>query len=71
MLRRVVWQEFTDVSEVLTACIRAITLMLEVVSTSETLVNICQTTRRIIPEDSHLLNHNLVKITEDLGVTVG
>jgi hypothetical protein len=31
----------------------AIALMMEAVSTSETLVNFYQTTRRYIPEDSH------------------
>jgi hypothetical protein len=29
--------------------------MMEAASTSETLLNFCQTTRRNIPEDSHLL----------------
>jgi hypothetical protein len=44
-----------DVSEVLPACIiRAIALMIEAVSTYETSVNFFQTTRRNIPEDSHL-----------------
>jgi hypothetical protein len=33
---------------------RFIALMMEAVSTSETLVNFCETTRRNIPEDSHL-----------------
>jgi hypothetical protein len=47
MLHRVVWQKFTDVSEVLPA------LMIEAASTSETSVNFYQTTRRNIPEDSH------------------
>jgi hypothetical protein len=32
----------------------AIALMMEAVSTSETLVNFYKTTRRNIPEDSHL-----------------
>jgi hypothetical protein len=31
-----------------------IVLMIEAVSSSETSVNICQTTRRNIPEDCHL-----------------
>jgi hypothetical protein len=35
---------------------RFIALMMEAASTSETLVNLYQTTRRNIPEDSHLLN---------------
>jgi hypothetical protein len=44
----------TDVSEVLTVSnIRVITLMMEATSTSETSVNIYQTTRRNIPEGSH------------------
>jgi hypothetical protein len=42
----------TDVSEVLTASIiRAVTLMMEAVSTSETSFNFYETTRRKIPED--------------------
>jgi mannose/fructose-specific phosphotransferase system component IIA len=43
---------FTGVSEVLTAL--NITLMMEAASTSETSANFYQTTRRNIPEDSHL-----------------
>jgi hypothetical protein len=44
-----VWWKFTDVSEALAAfIIRAITLMIKAVS------NFNQTTRRNIPEDSHL-----------------
>jgi hypothetical protein len=50
-MRRVVWYILTVVSEVLTTSI--ITAM-EAVSSSETSVNIYQTTRRNIPEDSHL-----------------
>jgi hypothetical protein len=46
MLRLVVWQKLTDVSEVLAASI-IITLMVKAASTY-------QTTRRNIPEDSHL-----------------
>jgi hypothetical protein len=56
MLGRVVWQKFTDVLVVLTASI-IIALMMEAVSTSETSVNFYQTTRRNIPEDSHLHTH--------------
>jgi hypothetical protein len=42
-----------DVSEVLTASIiRA--MVMEAISTSETSVNFYQTTRRSVPEDSHL-----------------
>jgi hypothetical protein len=54
LLRRVVWYIKTDVSEVLTVSfIRAMsTLMMRAVSTSETSVNIYETTRRNIPEDS-------------------
>jgi hypothetical protein len=48
MLRRVVWDKFTNVYEVLAA------LMMEAASTSETSVNIYQNTRRHMPEDSHL-----------------
>jgi hypothetical protein len=52
MLRLVVWQKFTNVSEVLAASI--IALMMEAARTSETSVNFYHTTRRNIPEDSHL-----------------
>jgi hypothetical protein len=47
--RRVVWQKFTNVSEVLAASI-LIDPMMEAARTSETLVNFYQTTRRDIPE---------------------
>jgi hypothetical protein len=58
MLRRVVWQKLTDVSEMRTAfIIRA--MMVEVVSTSETSFSFYQTTRRNIPEDSHLYHTSL------------
>jgi hypothetical protein len=55
-LCHVVWYKFTDVSEVLAASIiRAmIVLMMEIVNTSETLVNFYQTTWRNNPEDSHI-----------------
>jgi hypothetical protein len=52
MSHSVVWWILTDVSEELTASI--IILMMEAVSSSETLVNIYQTTLRNIREDSHL-----------------
>jgi hypothetical protein len=55
MLRRVFWKILTDVPEVLTvSIIRAIALMMEVISTSESVVSMYQTTRRDILEDSHL-----------------
>jgi hypothetical protein len=50
VFRSVVCEILTDVSEEL----RAIALMMEAVSSSETSVNFYQTTRRNIPEDSHL-----------------
>jgi hypothetical protein len=53
MLRHVVWDNFTEVSEVFTASINRAPMM-ESVSTSETSVNFYQTTRRNIPEDRHL-----------------
>jgi hypothetical protein len=53
LFRSVIWQKFTDVSEVLAASIRVIALMMEVVSIYKTSVNFCQITRRN-PEDSHL-----------------
>jgi hypothetical protein len=38
----------------------AIALMMEAARTSETLVNLYQTTRRYNPEDSHLRNYSFV-----------
>jgi hypothetical protein len=52
MLRRVVWEKFTDVSEVLAESI--IRAMMEAASTSKTSVNFYQTTRRYIQEGSRL-----------------
>jgi hypothetical protein len=47
--------KLTDVSVELNTCIiRVITLMTEAVSSSEMTINIYQTIRRNIPEDSHL-----------------
>jgi len=51
MLRRVSWYKLSDVSEMLIAIIR---LMMEETSTTETSISFYQTTRRNIPEDSHL-----------------
>jgi ribosomal protein L18E len=49
---------FTDVSEALAATIiKAIALMMEAASISETSVNFYQITRRYKPEDSHLRTH--------------
>jgi hypothetical protein len=47
----------TDVPE-LSSGMFIIRAMMEAASTSETLVNFCQTTRRYNPEDSHLRNHH-------------
>jgi hypothetical protein len=53
-------EDVFDVSEVLTvSIIRAVTLMIEAVSTSETSVNFCQTTQRNVLEDSHLQHRHL------------
>jgi hypothetical protein len=52
MLHRVVWQALTDVSQELAASV--IAMMMLAVSFSETSVNLCQSTRRNIPQDSHL-----------------
>jgi hypothetical protein len=56
MLERVVWLKFTDILEVLYVSIirAAIALMVEAAGTSETSVNFYQTTRRNIPENSHV-----------------
>jgi hypothetical protein len=51
---REVSQKLTDVSEVFTAYYIIIALMMEAVSTSETSVNFYETSRRNIPEDSHI-----------------
>jgi hypothetical protein len=51
LLRHVVWQKFTDVSEVLSS---ALNRAMIAASTSETSVNFYQTTRRNSPEDSYL-----------------
>jgi hypothetical protein len=58
MVRRVVWQKFTYVSEVLTASIIR-SIMMEAVRISETSVNFYETTQRNIPEDSHLHTRRL------------
>jgi hypothetical protein len=56
LLRRLDWYKFTNVSEVLSASIITTisALMMKAVSTSETSVNLYQTTRRNNPENSHL-----------------
>jgi hypothetical protein len=56
LLHHVVWQKFTDVSEILAASIiRSLSvLMMEAASTSETSANFYQTTRRNNSEDSHI-----------------
>jgi hypothetical protein len=51
LLRRVVWYKFTENSEVPGASISPV---MDAASTSETSVNLYQTTRRNKPEDSHL-----------------
>jgi hypothetical protein len=55
--RRLDWYEFTDISEVCTASIIAVTviaLMTEAVQTYKTLVNSYQSKRRCNTQDSHL-----------------
>jgi hypothetical protein len=56
LLRRVNWQKFNDVSEVLSSIIimALIVLMMVAASTSETSVNFYQTTRHNNSEDIHL-----------------
>jgi hypothetical protein len=49
----VVWEKFTDISEVLAAFV-IIALIMEAANTSETSVVFYRTTRRDNPEDSHL-----------------
>jgi hypothetical protein len=50
-------------------CSLAIALMMEAARTSETSVNVYQTIRRNIPEDSHLKPSNLLKGTEYLVIS--
>jgi hypothetical protein len=56
LLCRAVWHKFTDVLEVPAASIirGLIAPMMEAASTSETSVNVYQTTRRNNPDDNHL-----------------
>jgi hypothetical protein len=64
LLRHVVWEKFTDISEVLAASIirAVIALMMEAASTSETSVNFCQTAQRNNPEDSRPHTHRHEKL---------
>jgi hypothetical protein len=52
-LNHIVWQQFTDVSDILAASI-IIALMIEAASTSEMSVNFYHTIQCYNPEDSHL-----------------
>jgi hypothetical protein len=54
MLRRVVWYVLTDVSENLRPTASIIALMMSAVTSFVTSDNIYQTTRRNIPEDTHV-----------------
>jgi hypothetical protein len=55
MLRRVASYKLTNLSEVLTASIIiVVVLMMEVVSTSEMSVNFCQSTRHITSDDGYV-----------------
>jgi hypothetical protein len=67
MLHRVVWLVLTVVSEELSV---SIALMMEAVSSSETSVNIYQTTRRDFPEDSHLHTRRRENLKSHLIYTV-
>jgi hypothetical protein len=46
----------------------AIALMMEAASTSETSVNLCQTTRRYNPEDSHIHTRRRENLKAHLNV---
>jgi hypothetical protein len=79
MLRRIVWQKFTDVSEALAASIiRAMRSMMAAASTSETSVNFYPTPRRNIPEDSqfhirrreNLKSHQEIKLLNAQPLTM-
>jgi hypothetical protein len=49
---------------------REIALMMEVVSTPKTQVNLCQTKRRNVPEDSHLHASGSAKLTSHLQSSI-
>lgn len=59
-LRRTGWKILTDAPEYLTFSVIKRTVMVEAVRSSETSGNIYQTTRRNVPEDSHLLTFELL-----------
>jgi hypothetical protein len=64
---------FWDVAPctVVASVIRVIALMMEAASTSETLVNLYQTTRRNNPEDSHLqVTHIVTTILKTMLIRV-
>jgi hypothetical protein len=69
MVRRIVWQKSTDISEELSAStIRVMSaLMLEAISTTETSVGFYQTKRCTIPEDSHLHHPTLLTWSSFFG----
>jgi hypothetical protein len=66
MLRRVVWYNFTDVSEVLATSIAPI---MEATSTSEASVNFYQNTRRNFLQESHHVTYRSVTTPITLNVT--
>jgi hypothetical protein len=68
-LRHVIWWKFTDVSEVLAASI--IVALMEAESTSETSVNVCQTTQHNNPEDCRLRPTSCVPAYQNDKLQVG
>jgi hypothetical protein len=61
--------KYTRFSEVCTASMSFIALMMEAVQTSETSVNLCQSTRRCNPEHRHLCTHRHDKFkSKDLNM---
>jgi hypothetical protein len=67
LLRPVNYYKFSDVSEVLVASIiKAIALMMEAASTSETQTVFYQTTQRNSPQDSHLQSRCRENLTPQL-----
>jgi hypothetical protein len=57
--------QFTDVSEMLASIM---VLMMKAADTSETSVNLCETTRRNIPEDSHFQKFRIFFSEHAIGV---
>jgi hypothetical protein len=70
MLYHAVWQMLTDLSEKLTASIIRITLMMDVESSSKTMINIYHTIQYNIPECSYLYTHHHENLKSELLIYI-